>query len=133
VASRSDLSVGVVCVLLGAASAAWLVADLLAGERTNAFQVLARVVSALFWLSLAAVALSDRLAVAGWRTAAGSVAALFGCLMLGLLLTPDDFVNTTAKGPRTPDQARALGVVLAALVGGSGCWVAWWVRRRSGR
>jgi hypothetical protein len=132
VPSRSDLAVGVVCVLLGAAAATWLVTDLIAGERTNAFQVLARVVSALFWLSLAAVALSDRLAVAGWRTAAASVAALFGCLMLGLLLTPDDFVNTTAKGPHSADQARALGLVLAALVVGSGGWVAWRFRRRSG-
>jgi len=123
----------VVCGLLGAGSVAWLVADLLHGERTNAFQVLARVVSGLFWFSLGAVAVSDRLAVVGWRTAAGSVAALLGSLMLGLLLTPDDFVNTTVKGPHSPDQARALGLLLVVLTAGSGGWLAWRVRRRSGR
>lgn len=68
----------------------------------------------------------------GWRTAAGSVAARLGCLTLGLLLTPDDFVNTTAKGPHSPDEARALGFLLLALVVGSGGWLACWVRRRSG-
>jgi hypothetical protein len=133
VPSRSDLLVGAVCLLLGAASLAWLVADLLAGERTNVFQVLARVVSALFWLSLAVVALSDRLAVAGWRSAAGSVAALLGCLVLGLLLTPDDFVGTTAKAPHSAEEARALGLVLLALVVGSAGLLAWRLRRASGR
>lgn len=131
--TRSDLSVVVVCGLLGAGSVAWLVVDLLHGERTNAFQVLARAVSGLFWFSLGAVAVSDRLAVVGWRTAAGSVAALLCSLMLGLLLTPGDFVNTTAKGPHSPDQARALGLVLVALVAGSGGFLAWGIRRRSGR
>ncbi len=54
------------------------------------------------------------------------------CLLLtltfGLLLVPDDFTNTTGKGPRTPEQARILGaLLLVALVTGT-AWL--WQSRR---
>lgn len=79
-------------------------------------------------LLLGAVLLALALAMLGWLfvdlAAATPVGGLMVAMAAGLLVTPDDFVNTTTKGPTTPEGARRLGVVLTAvlLLGGAWCW-----------
>ena len=126
---RSDLLLSLVLAAIGVGMLAWLGSDLADSGGVAPLQVVARVASAVFWFGLAALAWSDRAKMAGLALSAAAVVVLLLTLTFGLLLVPDDFTNTTGKGPRTPEQARILGaVLLVALVTGT-AWL-WQSRRR---
>lgn len=122
--TTKDLLLGLLLLVLALAMLGWLVADLAAERPVGGLMVAARVASVAFWLGLAWVALSDTRGLIGVVVAGGSVVLLLVAMAVGLLLTPDDFVGTTSKGPTTPEAARRLGAVLtgALVVGGIWLW-----------
>lgn len=126
-----DLLLGALLLAVALAMLGWLVADLAAGTRVGGLMLVARLASVAFWLGLAWTAVSDARGLLGVAVAGGAVATLLVAMAAGLLLTPDDFVGTTTKGPTTPEGARRLGVVLTAVLLLGGAWV--WRRFRRAR
>lgn len=122
--TTKDLLLGLLLLALALAMLGWLVADLAADRPVGGLMVAARVASVAFWLGLSVAALSDTRGLIGVVVAGGAVVLLLVAMAAGLLLTPDDFVGTTSKGPTTPEAARLLGAVLtgALVVGGVWAW-----------
>jgi hypothetical protein len=109
--SRSDLLWGAGLLLL----AAVLVVQLFVDDAGGGFQVAARVLRLTLVLALAALFLATR-DLAAIALAGGSVVLLVLTWTVGLLVAPEQFVGTGAKAPDNPDEARALGLVLTALL-----------------
>lgn len=111
--------------------AAGLVVQLLATDADGGFQVAARVLRLMLVLAFAAMFLTarDLLALA---VAAAAVALLLVTATVGLLVDPEQFVGTNRKAPKSPDEARALGVLLTAGLAVVGALVLrrWWRFRR---
>lgn len=126
--SRTDLLWGTALLVL----AAVLVVQLVIGDAGGGFQVAARVCRLVLVLALAGLFLTTRdlLALA---VGAGSVALMVLVWTVGLLVAPEQFVGTGTKAPGSPDEARALGLVLTALLTVVAVFVLrrWWRVRSS--
>lgn len=126
---RADLLGGAVLLLL----AGVLVVQLLVGDADGSFQVAARVLRLVLVLAVAAVLLTARDLLA-FGVAAAAVAGLVLTATVGLLVAPEQFVGSGPKAPENPDEARALGLVVTAVLSLVASWVLrrWWRFRRSG-
>lgn len=128
--TTKDLLLGLLLLALALAMLGWLVADLAADRPVGGFMGVARVASVAFWLGLGWLAVSDTRGLIGVVVAGCAVVLLLVAMAAGLLLTPDDFVGTTSKGPTTPEAARLLGAVLTGALVLGGVW-AWRKLRRA--
>ena len=106
--SRWDLAWGSALLLL----AAVLVVQLLVDDAEGGFQVAARVLRLVLVLAIAAMFLTTR-DLAALAVGGAAVALLLLVATVGMLLTPEQFVGTGPKAANSPEQARALGVLLS--------------------
>ncbi|WP_395657715.1 hypothetical protein [Nocardioides sp.] len=109
--SRGDLLWGTGLLLL----AVVLIVQLVAGDGDGAFQVVARVFRLVLVLALAVLFLTTR-DLAALAVGAASVVLMVLTWTVGLLVAPEQFVGTGPKAPDDPAEARALGLVLTALL-----------------
>lgn len=109
--SRGDLLWGTGFLLL----AAVLVGQLLLADPGGSFQLAARVCRLVLVLALAALFLTTR-DLPALATGAVAVALLVLTWTVGLLIAPEQFVGGGPKAPDDPDEARALGLVLTAIL-----------------
>jgi hypothetical protein len=84
-------------------------------------------------LALAAMFLTTR-DLAALAVGGAAVALLLLVATVGMLVGPDQFVGTGPKSAKSPDQARALGVMLSAGLVAVNALVLrrWWRWRASG-
>lgn len=127
--SRGDLLWGAGFLLLGAV----LVGQLALSDAGGSFQVVAWLCRLVLVLALAGLFLTTRDLVA-LAVAAAAVALMVLTWTVGLLVAPEQFVGGGTKAPDSPDEARALGLVLTAVLAVVGTFVLrrWWWFRRSG-
>lgn len=127
--SRADLLWGGGLLLLSVV----LVVQLVVGDVDGGFQVAARVLRLVLVLALAAMFLTTRDLVAV-AVAAGSVVLLVLTWTVGLFVAPEQFVGSGPKAPENPDEARALGLILTALLAVVAAAILrrWWRFRSAG-
>ncbi|HYF74748.1 MAG TPA: hypothetical protein VD864_18115 [Nocardioides sp.] len=125
--SRWDVVGGSALLLV----AAGLVVQLLVADATGGFQVTARVLRLVIVLAFAAVFLTRR-DLAAFAVAVVAVGVLLVVGTVGLLVAPDQFVGTGPKAPESPEQARAVGLLLTVGLAVVGSLVVrrWWRFRR---
>ena len=109
--SRSDLLWGTALLLV----AAVLVVQLVVSDAGGGFQVAARVLRLVLVLALAVLFLTAR-DLAALAVGAAAVALMVLVWTVGLLVAPEQFVGTGPKAPDDPEEARAIGLVLTALL-----------------
>ena len=126
--SRSDLLWGTALVLL----ATVLVVQLVVSDAGGGFQVAARVLRLVLVLALAVLFLTTR-DLAALAVGAAAVVLMVLVWTVGLLVAPEQFVGTGPKAPDDPDEARAIGWVLTALLAVVAGFVLrrWWQARGS--
>lgn len=127
--SRTDLVWGAGLLLI----AGVLVVQLVVGDAGGSFQLVARVLRLVLVLAVATIFLTTRDLLA-FGVAAASVVGMLLTATVGLLVAPEQFVGGGPKAPENPDEARALGLVLTAVLSLVGLWVLrrWWRFRHSG-
>lgn len=128
--SRADLLWGTGLLVL----AVVLAVQLVVGDVEGGFQVAARVLRLVLVLALAAMFLTTR-DLAAVAVAAGSVVLLVLTWTVGLLVAPEQFVGSGSKAPDNPDEARALGLILTALLAVVAAAILrrWWRFRSAGQ
>lgn len=124
--SRSDVLWGTALLVL----AAVLLVQLVVSDAVGGFQVAARVCRLVLVLGLAALFLTTR-DLAALAVGALAVGLMVLVWTVGLLVAPEQFVGTGAKAPESPDEARALGLLLTGTLAVTAALVVrrWWQAR----